>query len=81
MQITPTGAVTNLCKFKKMGEKISINTAVEPVQARGSSCQAGGLTAASLLFQNKVLTVDGVKVKLQVRPHGPGAAPAVFGAR
>lgn len=78
MQITPTGAVTNLCKFKKRGEKISINTAVE---AWGSSCQAGGLTAASLLFQNKVLTVDGVKVKLQVRPHGPGAAPAVFGAR
>lgn len=31
------------------------------------------LTTLSILFQNKVLTVDGVKVKLQVGPHGPGS--------
>lgn len=31
------------------------------------------LTTLSILFQNKVLTVDGVKVKLQVCPHVPGS--------
>lgn len=40
------------------------------------------LTTLSILFQNKVLTVDGVKVKLQVCPHGPGSiSPAALGVQ
>lgn len=60
----------------------------ETLTRMGAGCVSLGvlqlyapLTTLSILFQNKVLTVDGVKVKLQVCPHGPGsislAAPGV----
>lgn len=52
----------------------------ETLTGRGAHCVSHGilqlhspLTTLSILFQNKVLTVDGVKVKLQVCPHVPGS--------
>lgn len=52
----------------------------ETLTGMGAGCVSLGilqlhspLTTLSILFQNKVLTVDGVKVKLQVCPHVPGS--------
>lgn len=61
----------------------------ETLTRMGAGCVSLGilqlcspLTTLSILFQNKVLTVDGVKVKLQVCPHGPGSiSPAALGVQ
>lgn len=61
----------------------------ETLTGMGAGCVSLGilqlcspLTPLSILFQNKVLTVDGVKVKLQVCPHGPGSiSPAALGVQ
>lgn len=77
------GAGTSGWEFKKQerGSALGFPQGLgETLTGMGAGCVSLGvvqlrspLTTFSILFQNKVLTVDGVKVKLQVCPHVPGS--------